>query len=104
MRKTPAWKYDDTAQWEETREHMEKFVLMKSHCHFFTPLEASELAKQDQALYHRLTSLSFVGPENLDVKSVSEGGGGGVPYMMDVCMYAHVSSLSLIHQLPAARY
>ena len=70
MRKTASWKYDDTAQWEDTREHLEKFLLLKLHRHLFTPIEASELAKQDQALYHRLTSLSFVGPENLDVKSV----------------------------------
>ena len=71
MRKTPAWKYDDTAQWEETREHLEKFLLMKLHRHLFTAFETVELQKQDAALTHRLHSLSFIGPEHLDVKSVS---------------------------------
>lgn len=65
------WKSEGAVQWEDTKECLEKFMMIKLHPYLFSTAEKEELIKRDAALSDRLAALSFLGPENLDIKSVS---------------------------------
>lgn len=72
MRKHVLWRDEAAAQWEETRESLEKFMLVKLHRHLFAPHERADLEQQDQSLHARLAALAFLSAEHLDIKSVSK--------------------------------
>lgn len=62
--------------WEGVRDHLEAFLMMKLRRYLFTPRERAALAARDAALAGRLRALAFLGPEHLDVRSVSVFGVG----------------------------
>ena len=71
MREHTLWKTETAAQWEDTREAIERFVFHKIYDHVFAV--TAEDIEHDIALENRLASLSFITFEHLDVKSFSSG-------------------------------
>ena len=60
------WCHDDPLEWESTCEGLEKFVTSKLYEHIFCPREEDH--KRDEKLHERISSLSFVGFNHLDIE------------------------------------
>ena len=80
FRAHPAWRGATPAVLAAAGEGLEKYVLTKIHAHVFgaTALDA----ERDEALAQRLSALSFVKPEHLEIPAShagmeEEAGGGG---------------------------
>eukprot|EP00045_Choanoeca_perplexa_P007856 m.72310 g.72310 ORF g.72310 m.72310 type:complete len:564 (-) comp14250_c0_seq1:102-1793(-) len=63
------WQQADEATLDNAFEGLEKYVLSKIHRYIFKP-EGSDDALQNQALSDRMTMLSFIKPEHLDVSAL----------------------------------
>lgn len=59
-----------SAAWEEVREHLEKFLVIKLHRYLFTEAETQVLVKEEARWRARVQSLAFLGPEHLEVRSL----------------------------------
>eukprot|EP00946_MAST-07B_sp_MAST-7B-sp1_P000330 g330.t1 len=59
------WCHDDPHEWDNTCEGLEKFVTSKLYEHLFCPREEDRI--RDQKLHDRISSLSFVKFEHLDI-------------------------------------
>eukprot|EP00946_MAST-07B_sp_MAST-7B-sp1_P003698 g3698.t1 len=59
------WCHDDPNEWDNTCEGLEKFVTSKLYEHLFCPREEDRI--RDQQLHDRISSLSFVKFEHLDI-------------------------------------
>jgi hypothetical protein len=70
MRSNPLWVNESVPQWERTIQSSEKFLLTKLYNTLFFPDPLSR--QHDEELSQRIQSLSFLTPEHLDTRCLSQ--------------------------------
>ena len=68
MRALSYWADEPVNVWEQTTQHLEKFLFIKLYPIIFG--RDANVVAQDEVFFKRLQSLAFLAPEHLDIKSL----------------------------------